>query len=55
MKQYEDKGRTERELKVGDQVYLKLKPYRQVTVSQKGHWLLPSTTGLLRCWNVSGQ
>jgi len=33
MKQYEDKHRSERKLEVGDWVYLKLQPYRQVTVA----------------------
>lgn len=33
MKSYADANRTEREFKVGDWVYLKLQPYRQVTVA----------------------
>ncbi|KAJ3685492.1 hypothetical protein LUZ61_014656 [Rhynchospora tenuis] len=33
MKQFADKGRTERKFNAGDWVYLKLQPYRQVTLS----------------------
>ena len=33
MKNYADKKRTEREFEVGDWVYLRLRPYRQVTVA----------------------
>lgn len=33
MKHFADCNRTEREFKVGDWVYLKLQPYRQVTVA----------------------
>ena len=34
MKSYADANRTEREFVVGDGVYLKLQPYRQVTVAK---------------------
>lgn len=35
MKLYTDKRRTERELEDVDQVYLKLQPYKQVSVAQR--------------------
>lgn len=35
MKCYADKKRTEREFQVGDEVYLKLQPYRQISVAQR--------------------
>ncbi|KAL2232627.1 UNVERIFIED_CONTAM: Transposon Ty3-G Gag-Pol polyprotein [Sesamum indicum] len=35
MKQYADKKRTEREFQVGDEVFLKLQPYRQTSMSLK--------------------
>ena len=35
MKQYADKGRSDRQFQVGDLVYLKLQPYQQVSVSQR--------------------
>ncbi|XP_078178594.1 uncharacterized protein LOC144572795 [Carex rostrata] len=37
MKLYADKHRTERHFSVGDWVYLKIQPYRQVTVSGMGN------------------
>ena len=33
MKPYADKGRTEREFQVGDQVFLNLQPYRKLSVA----------------------
>ncbi|KAL0462647.1 UNVERIFIED_CONTAM: hypothetical protein Slati_0152300 [Sesamum latifolium] len=35
MKLYADKKRSEREFKVGDEVFLKLQPHRQTSVSLK--------------------
>lgn len=40
MKLYTDKKRTEREFKEGDEVYLKLQPYRQMSVSQRRNFKL---------------
>ena len=37
MKFYADKHRTERKFSVGDWVYLKIQPYRQITVSGMGN------------------
>ncbi|KAJ4814811.1 polyprotein [Rhynchospora pubera] len=37
MKKFADKGRSERNFKVGDWVYLKLQPYRQVSVAGPHH------------------
>jgi len=33
---YADKGRVERHFEVGDLVYLRLQPYRQSSLKQKG-------------------
>ena len=35
-KLYVDKGRVERQFEVGDMVYLRLQPYRQLSLKQKG-------------------
>lgn len=37
MKTYTDKGRSEREFKVGDQVYLKLQSYIQISVAPRSN------------------
>lgn len=42
MKEYYDKGRREEEFQVDDWVYLKLKPYRQQSISQKAMYKLGS-------------
>ena len=33
---YADRGRVDRQFKVGDMVYLRLQPYRQSSLKQKG-------------------
>lgn len=42
MKHYADRNRTERELQVGDMVYLKLQPYRQNALGVRGSLKLRS-------------
>lgn len=40
MKMQADKGRSERRFQIGDQVYLKLKPYRQLSMRKSRVWKL---------------
>ncbi|CAH9132841.1 unnamed protein product [Cuscuta epithymum] len=40
MKELADKGRSEREFAIGDWVYLKLKPYRQMSMRKSAIWKL---------------
>lgn len=40
MKQQADRNRTEREFEVGERVYVKLQPYKQLSLKQKGKYKL---------------
>lgn len=45
MKFYADRKRTEREFQIGDEVYLKLKPYRQTSIALCKSLKLSGITG----------
>ena len=55
-KLYADRGRVERHFEVGDLVYLRLQPYRQSTLKQKGaEKLKPRFYGPYRVIGIVGQ
>ena len=51
-KMYADQGRVQRQFEVRDSVYLRLQPYKQYTLKEKGVEKLKPQTSLL--WTIPG-